>query len=110
MIRRRRFKCNQRHVNRIVHHDIQPLPAIDDPLHHALALGKIGHVGAASEKLCAVGGKVSSATRKFGVADVCHAHVRARDAERPGDSPSQAARGAGDKGNAISLQHRRHVV
>ena len=101
LFRRRRFKRNQRHVNRIMHHDIQPLPAIYDALHQALALGKTGNVGAAGLKLGTISGKVSSAARKFVVANVCYANFRARDAERPGDSPSQAARRPGYKSYAI---------
>jgi len=44
-----------------VHHHIQPSPTIDDPFHHALALGEVGNIGTKSLKVRAVGGEVSGA-------------------------------------------------
>src|SRR3989454_11394962 len=104
--RRGRVKRNQRHVDRIMHHHIQPPPAIHNLLHHALALGKVGNIGADGLKVCAVGGEVSGAACKLIITDVRHTHPRARESKRPGDSPSQAACRAGYKDHSVSRWHR----
>src|SRR2546425_1977227 len=101
-----RVKRHQRHVDRIMHHHIQPPPAIHNLLHHAFALGEVSNIGAAGLKVCAVSGEVSGAARKFVLTNVRHADPRAREAKRPGDSPSQAACRAGYKDNSVSWQHR----
>ena len=101
-----RVKRHQRHVDRILHHHIQPPPAIHNLLHHALALGKVGNIGADGLKVCAVGGEVSGAACKLIITDVRHTHPRARESKRPGDSPSQAACRAGYKDHSVSWWHR----
>src|SRR2546422_1271624 len=83
-----RVKRHQRHVDRIVHHHVQPLPAIHNLLHHALALGKVGNIGSEGLKVYPVGGEVTGAARELVITNVRHAHPRARGAKRPCDSPS----------------------
>src|SRR5437899_2181376 len=108
--RRRRLKCNQRHVDRVVDYHVQPPPAVNNLLHHALALGEVGNIGAEGLKACTVGGEVTAATREFVITNVRHAHPRARDAKRPCDSPSQTPGRAGDEGNAVLVELHRELL